>query len=81
MEESASEGGVVVRIAVARAVAARVVVKLVRSGFVGGMGRWVFGSGGGSGDFGVAVAVEVEERRAEGEKIVVIPELGRGILD
>lgn len=66
MEESASEGGMVVRIAVARAVAARVVVMLVRSGFVGGMGRWVFGSGGGNGDFGVTAAVEVVERRAEG---------------
>lgn len=44
--ESANEGGVAVRMAAAAAVAVNVVVKVVRSGLEGGMGRWDLDGGG-----------------------------------
>lgn len=58
---------------VARAVAARVVARVVSGGFGCGMVRWGLGGGGVSGG-GFGVVVE-EERVAEGEKSVAIGSL------
>lgn len=59
----------VARIAVAKAVAVKVVAMLM-DGFEGGMVRWGLVGDGGSGGFEVVVVEE--ERMAEGEKIVAM---------
>lgn len=66
-----------VRMAVANAVAAKVVVMLAKGVLEGGIWSWDFDAvavgGGGSGGFGeVVVAVVEEERIADGEKMVAI---------
>lgn len=67
-EGSAREGVVAVNMVVAAMVAASV----VRGGLLGGeMGRWVLDSDGVCGGFW-AVEVEVEERRADEERMVAM---------
>ena len=61
----------VVKIAMAAAVAVRVVVS---GGLEGGGVSWDGGSGGFGGVVVVVVVVEEEEKRAEGEKIVAMRE-------
>lgn len=62
-----------VRIVVAKAVAASVVVNLVNCAFVGRILRWGLVGGGGTGGFGGGEVVEEdEERSAEGEKIAAM---------
>lgn len=67
---------------VARAVAARVVARVVSGGFGCGMVRWGLGGGGVSGG-GFGVVVVEEERVAEGEKSVAIGSFGLfvGLVD
>ncbi|KAM2279103.1 hypothetical protein ACFX1S_039983 [Malus domestica] len=69
--------------AAAAAVAVSVVVKVLRSGLEGGMGRWDLGGSGVGGGFGdvmvVLVAVVVVEEKVEGENMVAMGLL-RGVV-
>lgn len=68
----------------AKAVAVRVVVKLVKAVLGGRIARWDFGVGGGGGGGGGGivgfgedwVVLEEEERMAEGEKMVAMEWMG-----